>query len=107
MATETKRNNDPLFTIRSFARTEKGNGVILNASARSNDGWQNVRIYVPFSVNVTEEHADDAQAVIRTGKLSGRPVCTVFIVQEWKRKPRQAAQPAEESSDDGDGIPFA
>ena len=106
METETRRNNAPLFTIRSFTRTEKGNGVILNASAHTNDGWQNVRIYVPFSVTVTEEHADDAQAVIRTGKLSGRPVCTVFIVQERERKPRQAAQPAEESPDAGDEILF-
>ena len=106
MAEEQKKKG-MLFSIRKWAKTEKGAGIMLRLSAKDGDEWKNINAYVPTEVNVKENRVSaDAFARIKTSEKSGKKYAVVFIPLEDEYKPKLA--PEEKTSEDlqDADIPF-
>ena len=106
MAEEQKKKG-MLFSIRKWAKTEKGAGIMLRLSAKDGDEWKNINAYVPTEVNVKENRVGaDAFARIKTSEKSGKKYAVVFIPLEDEYKPKLA--PEEKTSEDlqDADIPF-
>ena len=106
MAEEQKKKG-MLFSIRKWAKTEKGAGIMLRLSAKDGDEWKNINAYVPTEVNVKENRVcADAFARLKTSEKSGKKYAVVFIPLEDEYKPKLA--PEEKTSEDlqDADIPF-
>lgn len=103
------QRNDLLFTVKKWQRTEKKTGVILHASAydKERKEWHNIRMYVPFAVNVAEaKREESAIAKFAKDDAAGVRGCWLHIPVEFVPKPKEEAKPkTSETLEDGD-IPF-
>lgn len=106
MAEEQKKKR-VFFSIRKWAKTQKGAGIILRLSAKDGDEWKNINAYVPTEVNVKENRVGaDAFAQIKTSRTRGKKYAVVFIPLEDEYKPKLAQEEKTvETLQDGD-IPF-
>lgn len=104
---QEQKQSKPLYTVRKWAKTEKGAGIMLRLSAKDGDEWKNINAYVPTEVNVKENRVGaDAFARIKTSEKSGKKYAVVFIPLEDEYKPKLA--PEEKPSEDlqDADIPF-
>lgn len=103
------QGNDILYTVKKWQRTEKKNGVILHASAydKEKEEWHNVRMYVPFAVNVAEDKREStAIAKFAKDDAAGVKGCWFHVPVEFVPKPKEGAKAkTSETLEDGD-IPF-
>lgn len=103
------QKNDLLFTVKKWQKTEKKTGVILHASAydKENKVWQNVRVYVPFAINVAEDKRENTTiAKFAKDDAAGARGCWLHIPVEFVPKPKEESRPkTSETLEDGD-IPF-
>lgn len=103
------QRNDLLFTVKKWQKTEKKTGVILHASAydKEREEWRNMRLYVPFAINVAADKRETA-AIAKFAKddAAGARGCWLHIPVEFVPKPKEEAKPkTSETLEDGD-IPF-
>lgn len=101
------QKNDLLFTVKKWQRTEKKKGVMLHLSAydKENEAWRNVRVYVPFAINVAEDKRETTTiAKFAKDDAAGARGCWVHIPVEFVPKPRETPKTSE-TLEDGD-IPF-
>lgn len=104
---QEQKQSKPLYTVRNWARTEKGAGVMLRMSAKIGEEWSNISAYVPTEINVKEDRVGiDAFARIKTNEKTGKKYAVVFIPVEYEYKPKlEASAKTSETIEDGD-IPF-
>ena len=104
---QEQKQSKPLYTVRKWAKTEKGAGIMLRLSAKDGDEWKNINAYVPTEVNVKENRVGvDAFARIKTNERSGKKNAVVFIPLEDEYKPKLEPEgKTSETLQDGD-IPF-
>ena len=106
MAEEQKKKG-VLFSIRNWAKTEKGAGIMLRLSAKDGDEWKNINAYVPTEVNVKENRVGaDAFARIKTSEKSGKKYAVVFIPLEYEYKPKLAPEEKTAETVQDSEIPF-
>lgn len=103
------QKSDLLFTVKRWQKTEKKTGVILHASAYDKDKkeWNNIRMYVPFAVNVAEDKRE-ATAIAKFAKddAAGARGCWLHIPVEFVPKPKEEAKTkTAETLQDGE-VPF-
>lgn len=101
--------NDILFTVKKWQKTEKKTGVILHLSAydKENGTWHNVRVYVPFAINVAEAKIENTTiAKFAKDDVAGARGCWLHVPVEFVPKPKEEAKAkTAETLEDGD-IPF-
>lgn len=104
---QEQKQSKPLYTVRKWAKTEKGTGVMLRMSAKIGDEWSNINAYVPTEINIKEDRAGiDAFARIKTNEKTGKKYAVVFIPIEDEYKPKlEASAKTFETLEDWD-IPF-
>lgn len=104
---QEQKQSKPLYTVRKWAKTEKGTGVMLRMSAKIGEDWSNINAYVPTEINVIEDRAGiDAFARIKTNEKTGKKYAVVFIPIEDEYKPKlEASAKPSETLEEG-GIPF-
>lgn len=103
------QRNDLLFTVRKWQKTEKKTGVMLHLSAydEENGTWRNVRVYVPFAINVAEDKRETT-TIARFAKddAAGARGCWLHIPVEFVPKSKvEVKAKTSETLEDGD-IPF-
>lgn len=103
------QRNNLLFTVKKWQKTEKKTGVILHLSAydKESKGWCNVRVYVPFAINVAEDKREITTiAKFAKDDAAGARGCWLHIPVEFVPKPKEASKAkTSETLQDGD-IPF-
>lgn len=98
---QEQKQSKPLYTVRKWAKTEKGAGVMLRMSAKIGEEWSNINAYVPTEINVKEDRVGiDAFARIKTNKKTGKKYAVVFIPIEDEYKPNFDSEKKSESDDD-------
>ena len=103
------QRSDLLFTVKKWQKTEKKTGVILHLSAydKGKNVWNNVRVYVPFAINVAEDKRENT-TIARFAKddAAGARGCWLHVPVEFVPKPKEEAKAkTAENLEDGD-IPF-
>ena len=100
----TQEGRAPLFTVRSWQKTQNENGVIINLSALVGNGWENVRAYVPFEINVNENKRYKTTIARKiTAKTTGNVYMALYIPVEKCYKENEDEQ---QSNDEDADIPF-
>lgn len=85
------QKNDLLFTVKKWQKTEKKTGVILHLSAydKGKNEWHNVRVYVPFAINVAEDRRESSTiAKFAKDDAAGARGCWVHVPVEFVPKPK-------------------
>lgn len=104
-----KQEKGLLFTVKKWQKTEKKTGVMLHLSAydKESEEWHNVRVYVPFAINVAENKRETTTiAKFAKGDAAGARGCWLHIPVEFVPKPKEEAEAkTAETLEDGD-IPF-
>lgn len=100
------QRSDLLFTVKKWQKTERKTGVILHASAydKEKQKWHNMRLYVPFAVNVSEDKRETtAIAKFAKDDAAGVRGCWLHIPVEFVPRPKEEAKPeTSETLQDGD-----
>lgn len=103
---QEQKQSKPLYTVRKWAKTEKGAGVMLRMSVKIGEEWSNINAYVPTEINVKEDRVGvDAFARIKTNEKTGKKYAVVFIPIEDEYKPKLEEQNTQAFDEDAD-IPF-
>lgn len=104
---QEQKQSKPLYTVRKWAKTKKGAGIMLRLSANDGDEWKNINAYVPTEVNVKENRVGaDAFAQIKTSRARGKKYAVVVIPQEDEYKPKLALEEKTYEDLQYDDIPF-
>lgn len=103
---QEQKQSQPLYTVRKWAKTEKGAGIMLRMSAKIGEEWSNINAYVPTEINVKEDRAGiDAFARIKTNEKTGKKYAIVFIPVENEYKPKLQDNSKQSFDEDAD-TPF-
>lgn len=87
-----------IYSIRSFYRTKKNEGIMLILSAKLPNGtFSSLRAYVPFSAKY--EDSSTAEIVLPIGGKAGHACVNIYAEKQFEEKPQN-------NSDFSDEYPF-
>lgn len=103
------QGNGILYTVRGWQKTEKKTGVIIHLSAydKESEAWRNVRVYVPFAINVAEDKRDTTTiAKFAKDDAAGARGCWVHVPVEFVPKPKNEEKAKTAETLQAGDIPF-